>query len=363
MVQNLSNNKRTNILIDWLQVFCVGHLKKSNILIYKELQYGTKVFSTVIEIWYRNEFIATLAYLPRSRALNPLGCLIKLKNNCLYSDKPAELLEMVLFETGFEFKSISRLDLCTDFNSFNNCYQPENLIKDYLQLKITKKGKNKATCHFWQGQQIEFQTLRFGTNSSDISFYLYNKTQELKDVVFKKYIVDNWQIQNLDVLKNVWRLECSIKGNIYKKVNKQTGEISTLNLNDLKNVSNLEGIFFYYLHRNFEFVINSNIKNKAQKKKIKLFSENYELMEFTKPFKTDDCTRMDKIFINMLESYNCEIRNSKRYYKDDLEYIIKDYCEKKGITDFYYKKIAHEPEPEKEFICSNIPKIINDLPF
>jgi hypothetical protein len=339
MFENRSNNKRTHILIDWLQVYCIGTLKNSNILIYKELEYGTKTFSKVINLIYQNEHVATLAYLPRSKVIHPQGALIKLKNNSLYSDDRINLLQLIINETGFAFKSISRLDLCIDFNNFNNNYDPEKFIKDYLQFKITKKGKNKGTVHFWQSNQIKFETLKFGKNTSDVSFYLYNKSKELQDVVYKKYIVDNWIKQGLNTKNTVWRLECSIKGNKYKIVNKDTGEIQPVSLSDLDSIEKLEGIFFYYYHKNFEFKINNNTKNKSRKENIKLFTEIYDLKYFTPSFKTDEAGRMEKIFIKMLENYNCEIRETNRYYKNDMKQILLDYCSKKGMLDFYYEKI------------------------
>ena len=361
-MKNLSNNLRTEVLIDWLQVYCIGTLKKSNKFTIKELGYGTKVFISVYEIYVYNELVATLACNPRSSALNQKGALIKLKNSALYCDNRIELMKSILDELGYEFKSISRLDLCIDCNHFNNNYEPENFIKDYLQLKITKKGKNKATCHFWQSEQIEFQTLRFGKNSSNVSFYLYNKTQEMKDVRYKKYIEDNWIKSGLDVKKNVWRLECSLKGNKYKIIDKDTGLIRPVCLDDLTTTANLEGIFFHYYHRNFEFKINTSDKNKSRKKNIKLFNEFYDLKDFTTSFKTDEATRMDKIFIGMMENYNCEIRLSNRYYKEDLKNIILDYAEKKGLLEFYYKKYNEKKDIDLiNFDELKIPQI--DCPF
>lgn len=333
------NSKRTNVLIDWLQIWCIGELKATKKYEIKKLAYGSKTFLDIYIIKQYNKEIATLACNPRSALLNKNGALLKLKNNILYCSDYCELLNDLLFELGYVFKSVSRLDIAVDFNTFKNNLLPQNLIKKYMSCEYTKLGRNKFTLHGEQKKVMDFQTLRFGNNTSDVSIYLYNKTNELQQKTMKHYIIEQWEHFKLDTKKDVWRLEISIKGNSWKYADTGTGEIRPLEINDLKTLQFLEGTYFHWLNKHFDMRINEADKKRSRLKKVLLFTEIYKHEDFVMSFRTDESNRMDKIFIRMLEVYNCEIRQDKKLYSQELEFLTKDYAYKKGLLEFYYKKI------------------------
>lgn len=343
-------NKRCLVVCDWLQVFCMGEFKSSQVFDYELKPYGNKTFNSIAEIFNNGKLLATIAFSPRSSVINPKGALIKISNNCLYCSDYVKLINNIIFEFGYTFVSISRLDLAIDFNTFNYGLHPEKLIKNYLSCKYTKLRKNdfkihgkenieNFKLHGRQSTEIIFETLRFGNNVSAISIYLYNKTAELKAKTHKEYIVENWKRFELDINKDVWRLEISIKGNTWKFVDENTGEIRNLNLNDLMTINILEKIYFSHFEKYFDFRYNKNKIKRSRLKKISLFDKVDSTSNFVMSFNSEEGNRMDKIFIRMLENYNCQIRNSKREYKNELGKIVKDFSYDKGLLGFYYNKV------------------------
>jgi hypothetical protein len=173
----------------------------------------------------------------------------------------------------------------------------------------------------------------------------------------KEYIRENWINHKLDVSKDVWRLEISIKGNTWKFVDVDNGEIRKLDLHDLRSILNLESIYFGHLDKYFDFRYNKPQVKRTRLKKITLFDKSCDNAIFMMAFKTDESNRMDKIFIRMLEKYNCQLRESKREYKEQLSIIVKDYSYDKGLTGFYNKIATQENQFRKDL---RIDKQISD---
>jgi len=346
------NSLRTNVQIDWLQVWCLGALKTSFKYDAEKLSYGTKTFEDVYVIrkkGFKDE-IATIACKPRSKILNPKGALIKLKNNILYSANYCDLLNDILIELGFVFQSISRLDLAIDFNKFLKGLLPEKLIKKYVTGTYTKIGRNKFNIYGEQDDDVTFQTLRFGNNNSNVSVYLYNKSKELEQKTMKHYIVEQWQQvekngKKLDI-DNVWRLEISIKGNAWKYADSETGEIRPLEINDLNNVAFLEGTYFEHLKKHFDIRLKQKGKKRSRLNPVLLFTEVYDRKSFVRSYNSDESNRMDKIFVRMMENYNYSVRSSRKdreFETEALSLLTADYVKKKGLHKFYYDKFGIEP--------------------
>ena len=70
---------------------------------------------------------------------------------------------------------------------------------------------------------VNYTGLTFGTHSSDAHCYLYNKSFELLTQGDKPWIRERWSRMGLDV-REVWRLEVSIKSGGLKFKDKQTKE-------------------------------------------------------------------------------------------------------------------------------------------
>ena len=243
------------ISIDWLSISvdCSNFAVNTNYSCVRE-PYGTSIFSEMYTISMDGMEIAILTKTPRMKHMDKHLGLIKILNPILYLPNLDRIVYNLLFDFRLQVKGISRLDLCADFNGFNDYPDPQNFIRDFLAVKIWKIGqakykvagkvaKAKTLPHYKrkgkqrdveevesfkvigkQSARHNYQYLRFGSNLSDVSAYLYNKTQEFIDVKRKNYIVEQWNANGIDSTQTVWRLEFSLKGNGIKFVDTTSGE-------------------------------------------------------------------------------------------------------------------------------------------
>ena len=330
-----------NISIDWLQLSCSGNYLKSKKYKYKLLDYGTRVFKYVEEIYIKKEIICSIAYCPLSSILKNDLKVIKFENRVLYRHDLFVLVDNIIKDHGLKLNAITRLDLAVDFNNFTNNLKPENLISKFVNNEYLRvnKGKYKII-----GEQLKFQKfeyLRFGTNSSDIAVYLYNKSVEMQQRKFKQHIYDKWLAQELDVKEDVWRLEISIKGNDLNLLEKDTGLIIKYEYELLKDYMFIENLFRSLLYRFFRFKINDGTSNKSRMKDVVLFDKNSTVLDCKFLTETKDYNRMNKIFIKMMENFNCEVRERKSALADLIDKELLIYSSKRRLMGFYMNKVKN----------------------
>lgn len=213
--------------IDWLAFY--GRILNGGELLPKYGNYrvrleqrGTRQYKCLYTIFNDNEEVAYLQTCPYSRILDEHGCVIKFANRLLYSPNMWVEINKVLLSLSIEVLNISRLDICSDFNEFEDAYQCEDLIKDFLSQIIRKKGRATGQVGFRQTKKgMRYNALTFGTRESDTRVYLYNKSLELREQVDKPYIRDTWRENGLDMSRDVWRLEISLKSKAMEMYNKE----------------------------------------------------------------------------------------------------------------------------------------------
>jgi hypothetical protein len=137
--------------------------------------------------------------------------LLKVLNEILYIEDYVKILSMFERHFKLKFNNITRFDICVDFCTFKNGLLPESLIKKYLSEKVVKSGKTKFYCIGSNHDTLKFDYLRFGSKTSVINTYLYNKSLEMSEVKTKPYIMDKWADLKGYNNTDVWRLEFSIK--------------------------------------------------------------------------------------------------------------------------------------------------------
>lgn len=183
---------------------------------------GTNIYKKRFILY--NEFgekSLTLLLEPYSKVIKPNSMFVEVANRLLYRDF-SFILDLVQRVHNFSFQSVSRFDVCCDFNPSVTQWNVIELLQDgnayvtgkregsmYYDFKIPSNGgiqKRVARCLSW------------GSKASNIKWKLYNKTLEItevndKGVEFcnKPYIRDMWLCNGLDPA-NVWRLEVSIMG-------------------------------------------------------------------------------------------------------------------------------------------------------
>ena len=236
------------INIDWLAYSAYGIVGETTLfnrfqVIPKE--HGSQVFKNVASIVTNDtlEEVAQLQYNPRSSALKPNLVIVKLANRCLYEYDYIKLIRTINQGLNLQYNSLSRLDICADFYTFKHC-TPHELIRQFLQRKLRRFGKSKYVLHGNQDRTQEYEYLRFGSSTSDVVCYLYNKSLEMREVKHKPYIVRQWSqlTYNYDDIAHapdVWRLEFRLNGNNIKTLCDDNGEFNELTLDALNNKTTL----------------------------------------------------------------------------------------------------------------------------
>lgn len=311
-----SPNKVKCINLDWLSVYCLepkgcvmnaAYYKKLGWSV-EEREYGTPQYREKFTLMNGRHPFLEIERNPYSLKQNggifePESCHIRLANRTLYQPNPVQQLTNFIIKYGYEYKGISRVDVCCDLTIFDNGMKPQDLANKYIKDKIWKvhqshiapntddgddtwripihlgaHGKETKTGRTWN-------SLKWGSPKSALSTKLYNKTLELETNTGKFYIKDTWVKAGLcDLQKvryeyrnpktkeieirskqisvvpgtainqeipieeakkiDVWRVEFSINSEGRKWIDLGDNHIVDLSLNAFDNLDSLAATFF-----------------------------------------------------------------------------------------------------------------------
>lgn len=337
--------------IDWLQLYCFKspHFMLSlpaNFLL-KKLDYGTRIFEDVHELTVDGQRIATLVSKPFSRVINPDACLIKFDNYILYEKNLSLKIQKVLEVVGLEFRSISRLDIYADYVQFKNNLNSESLIRKFTSQKYLKEGKADFQVRGKTNRTISCSYLRFGSKNSNIGYYIYNKSLELREVATKPWIVNSWRINGYTGEQDVWRCEFSINSTQKSFIDPDTGVIEGLKTLDTIYPENFVNIFSALFQKYMSFRINDGQIRLDRMKPISLLNlpKTTYLLANLVSNKIGD--RSAKIFIKQLKGMNDELRRSKWDEVNASDQLLIDYIGKRELVKWsqdkgYYPKIYQD---------------------
>jgi hypothetical protein len=253
---------------------------------------------------------------------------LKVANKFLYSPGIFDLLKLIESTYDLKFIGFSRIDIAHDFNYFSGCLDPELFIKKVANEKFIKKGLANYKFIAKNRSRLVYEYMRIGSDKSDLVGYLYNKTSELDQVKNKPYIRETWDRNALEVNKDVWRLEFSIKGNSWQIIDKISGENLSHTTAMLKNTDLLIQIYSYCVDRIFTFYYNENKIRKDRNEKVVLFNYFKNAILLEKWCELEDSTRGDRILINKLLSTWDELRQVEKgtgmlYYNTAYSHAVK----------------------------------------
>lgn len=161
--------------------------------------------------------VLTLLWEPHSKIIPSNTLFVEVANRWLYYNlNPLPLLDEIHMYT---FGSLSRFDVATDFNPTRQQYA---IISQLTAGSAYVQGKREGSMFhdYRHAATIERQArqLSWGNPQTNVKFKLYNKTKEITEIdehghtwCNKPYIRDCWQLNGLDIDKDVWRLEVSIQ--------------------------------------------------------------------------------------------------------------------------------------------------------
>lgn len=292
--------------------------------------YGTPQYKEVLLLSEGDKPAYEIRHLPYSLkeqgGIFPLGaCHIRLANRACYQPNCIDSLRWFLMKHGYTYSSISRIDICMDFNYFDNLANPLNIIRKYMRGDISKINQCKVAAHgadAWDGRS--WNSLKWGSPNSSVSTKLYNKTLEMKEQKRKYYIEDVWKAAGLlnDEAHPVWRVEFSLKSDIKGLIKMDSGELIENKLTTYDSPERLLHIFSMYAGRYFHFKTivrtrEGNIQRKDRCPDLPLFkiSPQDSVVKLFKPTMQKEPDRTDKMLIKRLREISNTETNAAEYRK------------------------------------------------
>lgn len=346
------------VSIDWLSIYCdCSHMQQSGDFTFDREPYGTSVYADMYTILWGGDEVAILTCNPRSSALKAGTGILKILNPELYKPRLNLLVSKLLKDCGIEFLSISRLDLCADFNHFVAYPDMQDFFQDFLTLKILKIGaaKYKVCANAMNTQQHEYfkmiglqssqhtyQYLRFGSKVSKVSAYLYNKTQEFRDVKRKNYIAEAWKANGIEEEKEVWRLEFSLKGDGIKFINSVTGECLQKDLDMVLNIERRVQLYNALYLKYWQFRINDGQQRKDRMKNADLLPITNSILLPIVIQGSDVTDREQKRMISAVERTYDEVRAKRRTRDMEIEDSINKLVDFTGLRRWHSDKYGQK---------------------
>lgn len=234
--------------LDWLEVHCMepsGDPHDANYfrrvgLTVSERDYGTRVYKEMFTVndVHGNPFVEVRRE-PYSTGYGGIHaveeCHLRLVNAACYLDNAAALMQNFIDTYGYYINRISRVDICLDFERFDEGDDPAVFLSRYLRQVYSKINQGNITAHGadrWNGQV--WNSVSWGSPTSAIGTKFYNKTMELYDPATGTYrkphiryawlkcgLIDDFHKvmkQGKDgwYTPQIWRVEFSIRSSVKK---------------------------------------------------------------------------------------------------------------------------------------------------
>lgn len=240
--------KQRCVNLDWLEVHCyepvndphnANYFRRAGLDVV-EREYGTRVYREMFTVSdtvgnpfvevRRNPFSQGFGGIHDARETH-----LRLVNAACYYDDAVQRLQQFMDAFGYEFSRIVRVDICMDFEYFDQNDDPAKFLARYYAHRYAKINQGNITSHGadkWSGQ--EWNSVSWGSPTSAIGTKFYNKTMELYDqksgTYRKPHIRYAWLKCGLiddfhKVLKKtdngwytpaIWRVEFSIRSAVKK---------------------------------------------------------------------------------------------------------------------------------------------------
>lgn len=244
---NVPSSQRC-VNLDWLEVHCLEpygdphdaeYFRRVGLTV-TERDYGTRVYKEMFTVndAQGNPFVE-VRRAPYSTGYAGIHdereCHLRLVNAACYLDNAAALMQQFIDTYHYDFNRITRVDICLDFERFDEGDDPAVFLSRYLRQVYSKINQGNITAHGadrWNGQV--WNSVSWGSPTSAIGTKFYNKTMELYDPATGTYrkphiryawlkcgLIDDFH----KVLKRkddgfytpqIWRVEFSIRSSVKK---------------------------------------------------------------------------------------------------------------------------------------------------
>lgn len=205
-----------------------------------ERDYGTRVYKEMFTVndVHGNPYVE-VRRAPYSTGYGGIHaveeCHLRLVNAACYLDNAAALMQNFIDTYHYTVNRISRVDICLDFERFDEGDDPAVFLSRYLRQVYSKINQGNITAHGadrWNGQV--WNSVSWGSPTSAIGTKFYNKTMELYDAATGTYrkphiryawlkcgLIDDFHKvmkQGKDgwYTPQIWRVEFSIRSSVKK---------------------------------------------------------------------------------------------------------------------------------------------------
>jgi len=328
---NQTYNRTFAISCDWLQI----HVKHADNFLERENPYynfrrtgQSKIFRDIYEVKDTALGIVIAHYCTGANEciMPEHEGVLKFENKILYvhGDELQEYVEKFLYRLRFRFIGVTRFDIAFDFETFFLNLDPQKFIRKFVSNKIIKlKDSQWGTIAKQRNNEHEFETIHFGSKSSNVNAKLYNKTRELANN-FKPHI-DSLHRDHFDMKKDIWRLEFSLFSmNAFFKNEGKDFKFHSL---EILKLSNMYGMFIGLFKKYFRFKYYKKDERKTRMKEVELWVFDLSFTELRKIAQNPLIklsTRSEKIFIKKLDTLNKEFR----LFDENFDFTAKEMISK-----------------------------------
>lgn len=348
--------------VDWLELYCLEPKAVSFIDLLRRhgyrietMPYTTRVYSQVLQVYdYLNFPVCTICRLPlsvrdegRGGVLPSGSCHVKFHNSRLYQENLGGYVMDFLKVSRLFYKQISRIDLCADFQHFYCGLAPETLIQGFASGKYLKIGQPKFALHGSTASGYnKYNSVLFGSKTSNVYTRFYDKSQEMVEVSQKNYICDCWRALGMDMDKHIWRVEFAVHGDGMRGFDKKTAEVRQIEVSELCSRDKIRALFLSLSKRFFVFSRGMKGVRKYEQEKLSLFDPALSVEKWA-PLPTchdGHTNRTDKIVFNYL--YNEATTNKILTTRErlDLLKIAKQIEYRKDLLQYAKWKIGSQCE-------------------
>lgn len=351
--------------LDWLEVFlyepAIPEPRDAAYYLRQGFQvdtrdYGTPHYREVFVLYDSEHFpmfeIRRNPYSLKSEGgiFDARACHLRFSNRFCYQARCIDQLRDFILQFGYEFRGITRVDICADFNRFDDKTDPQKFLNRFMAGRFLKIHQSKLAAHgvefltplpIDKGAHLSayasetiggrvFNSIKWGAPTSAISTKMYNKSLEVAQGKPKKYIQARWKRAGLTNETDcpVWRVEFSLKSSAKNFVKLDTGELFYLSLTTIDTAEKLEGLFHALAQIYFHFKAVTYTRNGTFQRKDRCadyFPFRYnrrDAMKLVRLPLTRDPNRTDKMIMRRLADY----------WNDQFADLTT--TEKRGLIDF-----------------------------
>lgn len=200
-----------------------------------EREYGTRVWGQMFTLEGSDHLpFIEVRREPKSTIIATNVAHLRFVNRVCYFPNATQLMREFIQRYEYEFHHITRVDICLDLERFDYGDYPKEFMRRFMEGRYSKINQANISAHGsdeWAGRV--WNSLSWGSPSSDIGTKFYNKTLELYDPITKAYgkpyIRQAWLESGLvddatAVTKtkpngevytpDIWRIEFSIRSSV-----------------------------------------------------------------------------------------------------------------------------------------------------